>query len=52
MIYAVGIYSCSDVVEELRQLYVEYFTLVGYCVKVEKVSGAVSAAYHAAIDIA
>jgi 2,4-dienoyl-CoA reductase-like NADH-dependent reductase (Old Yellow Enzyme family)/thioredoxin reductase len=52
VIYSVGLRSCSEVVEKLRALDTDYFAAVGDCVKVEKVSGAIFAAYHAAIDIA
>ena len=52
VIYAVGMRPCSDIVEELRELDIGYFTPVGDCVRAQKVSGAIFAAYHAAIDIA
>ena len=52
VIYAVGMLPCSEVVEEMRDLDIEYFAPVGDCVEVNNISGAVFAAYHAAIDIA
>ncbi|MFC1945987.1 FAD-dependent oxidoreductase [Chloroflexota bacterium] len=52
VIYAAGMRSRSEVVDEFRKLDIEYFAPVGDCVKVNKISGAVFAAYHAALDIA
>lgn len=51
VVYAIGMRSNSQLAEELQELYIPYFSTVGDCKQVQKVSGAIFAAYHAAMDI-